>query len=269
MRGNCDESLFTRLTESEAPNFRSQSTWKQETLGLDMIKMASKDKCTTSHYFQDRTKPVAKSRLNLTYLTKRKINQVLDPAKFDASEKQPKKINKCSQNSCEKEDGLTSNAETTAESREQMLKLSTKNFAKCGLDLAKFLLGKVIYRVLENRTILAGRIVETEAYLGEADKACHTYGGKRTDRTEPMFMKPGTAYVYFIYGMYFCLNISSQDIGGCVLIRALEPLKGMVSQKLFFSRNNSFQLRFHDIHFLAMKPGSEFWGKAIHGKFLL
>ena len=190
--------------------------------------MAPKDRRTTSCYFREKTKPKAKSRLKLT---KRKIKQVLDPAKFDASEKKPND-NKCSQNSCEKKGLTTTNldAETTAESREEMLKLSTTDFARCGLDLAKFLLGKVIYRVLENKTILAGRIVETEAYLGEADKACHTYGGKRTDRTEPMFMKPGTAYVYFIYGMYFCLNISSQDVGGCVLIRALEPLKGIISQ---------------------------------------
>ncbi|XP_031554200.1 uncharacterized protein LOC116291203 [Actinia tenebrosa] len=94
-------------------------------------------------------------------------------------------------------------------------------------ELAKNLLGKRLYRVLENGEVLSARIVETEGYLGEGDKACHSYGGKRTSRTEPMFMCPGTAYVYFVYGMHFCLNISSEDAGGAVLIRALEPVEGI------------------------------------------
>lgn len=92
--------------------------------------------------------------------------------------------------------------------------------------LAKQLLGKVLYRALDNGEVLCGRIVETEGYLGEVDKACHAFGGKRTARSEPMYMAPGTAYVYIIYGMYHCLNISSQEPGACVLIRALEPLQG-------------------------------------------
>ena len=93
-------------------------------------------------------------------------------------------------------------------------------------ELAKQLLGKLLYRVLGNGEVLCGRIVETEGYLGEVDKACHAFGGKRTARSEPMYMAPGTAYVYIIYGMYHCLNISSQEPGACVLIRALEPLQG-------------------------------------------
>lgn len=105
-------------------------------------------------------------------------------------------------------------------------KLEVADFSKCGVSLARYLLGKVVTRVLEDGEVLSGRIVETEAYLGERDGACHTYNGKRTERTAPMYMAPGTLYVYFIYGMYHCLNISSEDIGGCVLIRALEPVKG-------------------------------------------
>lgn len=93
-------------------------------------------------------------------------------------------------------------------------------------NLAKELLGKLLYRVLDNGEVLCGRIVETEGYLGEIDKACHAFGGKRTARSEPMYMAPGTAYVYIIYGMYNCLNISSQEPGACVLIRALEPVQG-------------------------------------------
>ena len=96
-------------------------------------------------------------------------------------------------------------------------------------DLAKQLLGKLLYRVLDNGEVLCGRIVETEGYLGENDKACHAFGGKRTARTEPMYMTPGTAYVYIIYGMYHCMNIHGQEPGACVLIRGLEPLKGRFS----------------------------------------
>lgn len=93
-------------------------------------------------------------------------------------------------------------------------------------DLGRALIGKRIFRVLDDGEVLSGRIVETEGYLGETDPACHSYGGKRTTRTEAMYMLPGTSYVYYIYGMYFCLNISSKDIGGAVLIRALEPVDG-------------------------------------------
>ena len=73
----------------------------------------------------------------------------------------------------------------------------------------------------------SGRIVETEAYLGVDDRACHAYGDKRTERTRAMYMTEGTSYVYQIYGMYNCLNISSSDFGGAVLIRALEPVEGI------------------------------------------
>ena len=111
------------------------------------------------------------------------------------------------------------------------LSLVTSNLGRSFYDtptekLAQKLLGKLLYRVRDNGEVLCGRIVETEGYLGEIDKACHSYGGKRTKRSEPMYMAPGTAYVYFIYGMYYCLNISSREPGACVLIRALEPVKG-------------------------------------------
>lgn len=82
-------------------------------------------------------------------------------------------------------------------------------------QLARALLGKMLVRRLENGHILKGRIVETECYLGGEDKASHSFGGKMTERNAPMFMKPGTAYVYFTYGMYFCFNISSQGEINC------------------------------------------------------
>ncbi|KAK3930228.1 DNA-3-methyladenine glycosylase [Frankliniella fusca] len=93
--------------------------------------------------------------------------------------------------------------------------------------LAKSLLGKILVRRLDNGQVLRGRIVETECYLGEQDKASHSYKGKMTERNAPMFMKPGTTYVYLTYGMYHCFNISSRGPGAAVLIRAVEPLEGL------------------------------------------
>lgn len=78
-------------------------------------------------------------------------------------------------------------------------------------DLAAALLGQTVVAMVDGQRV-AGKIVETEAYLGLEDKAAHSYNGKRTSRNEAMFMAPGTAYVYNIYGMYCCLNISSQGM---------------------------------------------------------
>lgn len=93
-------------------------------------------------------------------------------------------------------------------------------------EVARNLLGCVLVRVIEGEKC-CGRIVETEAYLGGDDKAAHSYNGKRTERNEAMYMPPGTAYVYSIYGMHCCFNISSRGGGAAVLIRALEPLVGV------------------------------------------
>ncbi|CAL1546236.1 unnamed protein product [Lymnaea stagnalis] len=93
-------------------------------------------------------------------------------------------------------------------------------------QLARSLLGQILIRIQGSQRI-SGRIVETEAYLGLEDKAAHSFNGKRTERNEAMFMTPGTAYVYNIYGMYCCLNISSQGEGCAVLVRALEPVEGV------------------------------------------
>jgi len=89
---------------------------------------------------------------------------------------------------------------------------------------ARYLLGKILVR-RRGRGALCARIVETEAYLGVDDPAAHAYGGRRTRRTEPLWGAPGTVYVYFIYGMHHCLNVSVEQEGvpGCVLIRAAEP----------------------------------------------
>jgi DNA-3-methyladenine glycosylase len=93
--------------------------------------------------------------------------------------------------------------------------------------VARELLGKLVVR-RQGRKILAGRIVETEAYLGADDLAAHAAAG-RTARNDVLFGPPGHAYVYFIYGVHYCLNFSclpDGDAGG-VLIRALEPAAGL------------------------------------------
>ena len=92
--------------------------------------------------------------------------------------------------------------------------------------VARELLGKLIVR-RHGRKVLAGRIVEVEAYLGSDDFAAHAAAG-RTPRNEVLWGPPGHAYVYFIYGVHYCLNISCLPDGeaGCVLIRALEPVAG-------------------------------------------
>jgi DNA-3-methyladenine glycosylase len=93
--------------------------------------------------------------------------------------------------------------------------------------VARELLGKLIVRS-EGRKKLAGRIVEVEAYLGAGDLAAHAAAG-HTARNAVIFGPPGHAYVYFIYGVHYCLNISCLPEGdaGCVLIRALEPVSGI------------------------------------------
>jgi DNA-3-methyladenine glycosylase len=93
--------------------------------------------------------------------------------------------------------------------------------------VARKLIGKLITHDL-NGERLTGRIIESEAYLGRSDPASHTYGGK-TARNAVLFGPPGFSYVYFVYGMHYCLNFSCHVQGepGGVLIRALEPIAGL------------------------------------------
>ena len=83
--------------------------------------------------------------------------------------------------------------------------LSRDFYNRDTVTVARDLLGCYLVRELEGQA-LAVQITETEAYIGRIDKACHAYQYKRTPRTETLFARPGTAYIYLIYGMYYCLN---------------------------------------------------------------
>lgn len=100
-------------------------------------------------------------------------------------------------------------------------------YARDPRQVAPQLLGKILVR-RDGRKLRAGRIVELEAYLGLADAAAHAAAGK-TERNEVLFGPPGHAYVYFIYGFHYCLNVSCEPDGqaGSILIRALEPIAGI------------------------------------------
>lgn len=106
--------------------------------------------------------------------------------------------------------------------------LSRSFYARRTVTVARELLGSILARRVGPDLVLRGRIVETEAYVGEADKACHARAG-RTPRTDPLYGPPGRAYVYFTYGMHYLLNAVTEPEGNpaAVLIRAVEPLEGI------------------------------------------
>ena len=104
-------------------------------------------------------------------------------------------------------------------------------YARRTVTVAKALLNQNLVRVIR-RAVLIGRIVEVEAYGGLDDPASHAYHGP-TARNMPMFAQPGHAYIYFTYGNHYCLNVTTprDGIAGAVLIRAIEPLKGLEMMK--------------------------------------
>jgi len=96
------------------------------------------------------------------------------------------------------------------------------------VSIARELLGKIVVTHIDGK-LTSGRIVETEAYVAHIDKASHSFAGKRTLRNEHMYSSAGTAYVYICYGMHQMLNVvtNKKDIPDAVLIRAIEPIKGI------------------------------------------
>lgn len=101
-------------------------------------------------------------------------------------------------------------------------RLARSFYTRDGLTLAQALLGKVLVHHTPEG-VIRGVITEVEAYMGETDKGSHTYGGRRTERTEPMYHIGGTSYVYLIYGMYSCMNIAAatEGIPQAVLLRSV------------------------------------------------
>jgi DNA-3-methyladenine glycosylase len=118
-------------------------------------------------------------------------------------------------------------------------------------EVSRDLLGKILVR-RQGRRLITGRIVEVEAYLGADDAAAHAAAG-RTERNDVLFGPPGRAYVYFIYGNHYCLNVSClpDGIPGGVLFRALEPLSGI--EEMARARELSPELA--DVRKLTSGPG--------------
>lgn len=126
-----------------------------------------------------------------------------------------------------------------------MARLSREFYLRDTLEVARALLGKYLFRYLDGEWLI-GRILETEAYIGRCDKACHAYGKRRTPRTSTLYLEGGHAYLYLIYGRYYCLNFVTEpeDEPAGVLIRALEPILGM---------ERIWHLRFGDLPMTAYR----------------
>ena len=109
-----------------------------------------------------------------------------------------------------------------------MVKLDRSFYLKDTVTVATQLLGKLLVHEMDGK-MMSGIIVETEAYLGIEDRAAHSFGGRRTPRNEAMYSLGGHAYIYFIYGMYYCFNVVTghKGVPEAVLVRALEPVEGL------------------------------------------
>ena len=106
-----------------------------------------------------------------------------------------------------------------------MARLDANFYCRDTLTVAKEMIGKYLLRAVDGKTLVC-RITEAEAYIGAIDKACHAYGGRRTERTQTLYAAPGTSYVYLIYGMHHCLNFVTEAEGtaAAVLLRGAIPV---------------------------------------------
>lgn len=123
-------------------------------------------------------------------------------------------------------------AEPILSSEIMPLRLPKRFYRRDPIIVAQELLGMTLVRI-DRGVRLAGRIVETEAYLGTEDRASHSWGGRRTARNEAMYGDGGTAYVFLNYGIHYLLNVVTEQVNqpSAVLIRALEPLEGLVEMQ--------------------------------------
>lgn len=132
-------------------------------------------------------------------------------------------------------------------------KILKQDFYKLPTETVAYqLLGKTLVFDRPSRPLFSGVIVETEAYLGLEDPACHSFGGKKTPRSQHLYQDAGSTYVYLIYGMYHCLNFvtGDQQTPEAVLIRAIEPQKGIQMMKQNRKMNQD-----KPISFIASGPG--------------
>ena len=115
------------------------------------------------------------------------------------------------------------------------MRIERKFYMRDAVTVGKDILGKIIVKKTDDGRIMSGRITEVEAYMGITDKASHSYGGRRTKRTEVMYKEGGYSYVFLIYGMYECFNVTAGREGDpqAVLIRGVEPLenKNLMQEK--------------------------------------
>lgn len=129
------------------------------------------------------------------------------------------------------------------------------------LQIARDLLGKLIVVPTRSGKRVSGVIVEVEAYLGEIDKAAHSYGGRRTNRNEVMYGEGGRVYVFFVYGMYYQLNFvcGPAEHPHAILIRGVEPVEGVeiMRKRRLRGKKNSPQRRkdAEDLKYLTSGPG--------------
>ena len=115
------------------------------------------------------------------------------------------------------------------------MRIERKFYMRDAVTVGKDILGKIIVKKTADGRIMSGRITEVEAYMGITDKASHSYGGRRTKRTEVMYKEGGYSYIFLIYGMYECFNVTVGREGDpqAVLIRGVEPLenKNLMQEK--------------------------------------
>jgi len=138
------------------------------------------------------------------------------------------------------------------------------------LQIARGLLGKILVVPNVAGERISGMIVETEAYLGAIDKAAHSYGNRRTKRTETMYAVGGTVYIFFIYGMYFQFNVvvGKAGVPHAVLIRAVEPIENIevMRERRSFRKDKSPTLKMPDKN-LTSGPGKLCIGLGIDKTF--